>query len=142
MDAIQAYRESEVAGDNPVHLVVLLYGQLLRDIRRALDALSRNDIPARCQELDHALMVLSQLQHTLNLENGGEVAETLDNFYNLVRRNLVLAGTHQSPDLLESQHRQILAVREAWIQVERQQTPAPAGLPQDPEDEGGGKWKA
>lgn len=139
MDPLQAYRESEVAGDNPVHLVVLLYDQLLRDIRRALEALRRNDVVARCSELDHALVVLSQLQHTLNLENGGEVAETLDRFYNLVRSNLLLASTQQSPDLLEAQHRQILAVREAWIQVERQHVSAPAG---ELGDDGGGKWKA
>lgn len=142
MDAIKAYRESEVAGDNPVHLVVLLYDQLLRDIRRALDAMRRNDVPARCQELDHALVVLSQLQHTLNLDSGGEVAETLDNFYSLVRGNLLLAGTQQSSDLLEAQYRQILAVRDAWIQVERQQTPATAVASNHSDEDGGGKWKA
>lgn len=141
MDAIQAYRASEVADDNPVHLVVLLYDQLLRDIRRALDALGRNDVQARCQELDHALVVLGQLQHTLNLENGGEVAETLDDFYSLVRSNLLMAATQQSPSLLESQYRQILAVREAWLQVERQQAPAAKPAEGSMED-GGGKWKA
>jgi flagellar protein FliS len=120
MDAIQAYRESEITGDNPVHLVVLLYDQLLRDLHRALDAFAKQDTPRRCQELDHALVVLAQLQGTLNLESGGDVAQNLDHFYHLVRDNLLRASLEVSPELLEKQRRQVLAVREAWLEVERQ----------------------
>jgi flagellar protein FliS len=150
MDAIQAYRESEITGDNPVHLVVLLYDQLLRDLYRALDAFANQDIPRRCQELDHALVVLAQLQGTLNLESGGEVAQNLDHFYHLVRDNLLRAGLDGSVELLEKQWRQILAVREAWLEVERQQTapaakigPSPAdGQQENPDQQGSSEWKA
>jgi flagellar protein FliS len=150
MDAIQAYHQAEVTGDNPVHLVVLLYDQLLRDLRRALDAFAKQDIPRRCHELDHALVVLGQLQGTLNPESGGEVASNLDRFYNLVRNNLLRAGLEGSADLLEKQWRQILAVREAWLEVERQQTaPAPKSGPaladgqQDNRSpQGSSEWKA
>ena len=123
MDAIQAYRESELAGDNPVRLVVLLYDQMLRDLHRALDAFEKQDVPRRCDELDHALIVLAQLQGTLDLESGGEVAENLDHFYNLVRHNLLQASLEGSPELLRKQWQQILAVREAWLKVEQLQTP-------------------
>lgn len=126
MDAIQAYRESEIGADNPVHLVLLLYDQLLRDLQRALDAMAKQDIQQRCRELDHALAVVGQLQGTINAESGGEVAQTLDQFYSVVRRNLLLAASQESRDLLERQRKQILAVREAWLEVERQQTPLPA----------------
>jgi flagellar protein FliS len=125
MDALQAYRESEVTGDNPVHLVVLLYDQLLRDLRRALDAFEQRDIPRRCQELDHALLVLAQLQGSLNLQDGGEVADILDRFYDLVRHDLVQASIDDSPELVEKRWRNILGVREAWLEVERQQTATP-----------------
>lgn len=124
MDAIQAYRESELAGDNPVRLVILLYDQLLRDLHRALDAFEKQDVPRRCDELDHALVVLAQLQGTLDLESGGETAANLDHFYNLLRDHLLRAGLEGSPELLKEQWRQILAVREAWLEVEHQQATA------------------
>lgn len=145
MDAIQAYRESELAGDNPVRLVILLYDQLLRDLHRALDAFEKQDVPRRCEELDHALEVLAQLQGTLNLESGGEVAANLDNFYHLVRDTLLRASLEGSPELLKEQWRQILAVREAWLEVERQQAP-PAEKSGPPPDRGSTQgslqWKA
>jgi flagellar secretion chaperone FliS len=148
MDAIQAYRESEITGDNPVHLVVLLYDQLLRDLRRALDAFAKQDIQNRCRELDHALVVLAQLQGTLNLESGGEVAQNLDRFYNLVRDGLLRAGIEGSVELLEKQWRNILGVREAWLEVEHQQSaPAPQHGPRQgdgdrDESQGNSQWKA
>ncbi len=126
MNAFQAYREAEVASDNPVHLVVLLYDQLLRDLQLALDAIAQNDIPRRAHELDHALLVVGQLQGTINLSGGGEVAQTLDHFYNVVRGNLLFAAAKGSAEVLEQQRKQILAVREAWLEVERQQVPPPA----------------
>lgn len=146
MDAIQAYREAEVATDNPVRLVVLLYDQLLRDLQRALDAIAQNDIQRRTHELDHALLVVGQLQATINLSGGGEVAQTLDHFYNVVRGNLLFAASQGSVEVLEQQSRQILAVREAWLEVERQQVPTAAPPPdsagQRQNSQENAEWKA
>jgi len=150
MDAIQAYRESEIAADNPVRLVILLYDQLLRDLQRALDAIATRDVQRRSRELDHALVVVGQLQGTINLENGGEVARTLDHFYDIVRGNLLFAASKGSAEILEDQRKQILAVREVWLEVERQQVPSPApngpthaGPRVDQHDsEGNSEWKA
>jgi flagellar secretion chaperone FliS len=150
MDAFQAYREAEIAVDNPVRLVVLLYDQLLRDLHRALDAFENQDIPRRCRELDHALVVVAQLQGTLDMESGGEVAENLDRFYNFVRLNLLQASLEASPELLRKQWQQILAVREAWLEVEQKQSPqlqkssesAADSQEHDGSPEGSSQWKA
>ncbi|HEY1400144.1 MAG TPA: flagellar export chaperone FliS [Terriglobales bacterium] len=131
MDALQAYRESGITDDDPVHLIVLLHDQLLRDLHRALDAFEKQDIPRRANELDHALLVVGQLQGTLNLESGGEVARNLDHFYNLFRDNLLRAVLEGSPGLLERQAQYILGLREAWLEVRRQQPlPDPQSGPQ------------
>ena len=146
MDAIRAYRESEIASDSPVHLVVLLYDQLLRDLQRALDAFVKEDVARRALELDHALLVLGQLQGTIDLARGGEVAETLDHFYTVVRRNLLQAAAGDSGDLLERQRQQIFAVREAWLEVERKQGGAVASSASGAEKQsspqpGSSEWK-
>lgn len=145
MDALQAYRESETATDNPVHLIVLLYDQLLRDLQRALDAIAQHDIPRRARELDHAIVVLGHLQGTINVEGGGDVAQVLDRFYTLLRDDLLRASASESPELIEKQLRNVLGVREAWLEVERQQNPpAPAtSMPQgnNGETPGSSEWK-
>jgi flagellar secretion chaperone FliS len=130
MEALRAYRESGVTGDNPVRLVILLYDQLLRDVKRAIDAFERNDIEARCNHIDHALLVLAQLQGTLDLKKGEEVAANLDRFYDMIRNDLVRGGVSASSAIVKQVWSQLLHVREAWLKVEQELTPqVPATQP-------------
>jgi len=84
-DAKHAYRESAVHSASPVRLVMLLYEQIVQDLQRALNALERNDIEQRSREMDRALAIVGQLQATLDLDHGGEVAKNLEHFYTLLR---------------------------------------------------------
>jgi len=114
-----SYREAAVQGSSPVRLVVLLYEQLIQDLRRALVALENNDITARTREINHAIVVLGYLQGTLDKERGGAVALNLERFYNQTRTGLLEAHCQQSPTLLERQIKLLMQVRQAWCEVER-----------------------
>ena len=46
-DPARAYRESAVRGASPVGLIVMLYEEVLRTLRRAQRAIQQNDIEAR-----------------------------------------------------------------------------------------------
>ena len=49
-------------------------------LRRAAVALRASDIETRCRELNHAALVLGRLESWVDLENGGEPAQTLSKF--------------------------------------------------------------
>jgi flagellar secretion chaperone FliS len=119
MDARLSYRETAARGATPVELVGLLYEQALDDLRLALAALEKGDIEARTRGINHAIVVIGQLQATLNLEQGGDVARNLERFYQLVRKGLVTAQFQQSARALQEQIAHLLLVREAWLEVER-----------------------
>jgi flagellar protein FliS len=118
------YREVETGGGNPVHLVVLLYDQLIQDLRHALTAMQNHSIEARTCEVDHALLVIRQLQGSLDMENGGEVASNLHNFYTVLRSGLLKAQMTHSLPALKKQMTSVIAIREAWAEVERTMLPA------------------
>jgi flagellar secretion chaperone FliS len=128
-----AYRHSAGQSATPVHLVVMLYEQLIHDLQRALTAMSKEDIEGRTGQLIHALLVLGQLHGTLDFERGGEVAANLDGFYNLLRGDLLEAHIKVAPEILRKHIGNLLELREAWIEVDRrlqapQEAPA-AGIP-------------
>ncbi len=125
MDARFSYREAAVRGASPIQLVVYLYEQAIEDLRRAILALEKGDIEARTRAINHALMIIAQLQGTIDDERGGEVAANLHRFYNLVRAGLVTAQFKQSAETLEQQMTQLSTVHEAWLQVELATSPAP-----------------
>jgi len=119
MDAKLSYRETAVQGASPVRLVVLLYEQVIEDVRAALGALGRGDIQTRTRHINHAILVIGHLQSSIDKEQGGKVAIDLERFYSQVRAGLVNAQCEQSARLLEQQISHLMTVHDAWCEVER-----------------------
>ena len=124
MDIRQSYRESTVQGATPLDLVVRLYEQMIEDLRQALRAIEQNNIELRSNRINHAILVIGCLQSQLDFARGGKVAEDLNHFYDLLRQNLVTVQFHPSIPGLTQQITDVLAVREAWIEVQRTEVPA------------------
>ena len=118
-----SYRKSAIEGASSIGLMIALFDTLVGDFRRAAAALRKNDIETRCQELNHATLVLGQLENWLDIKNGGESAATLARFYAYLRAKMMQAAVTQSASLLEAQIDMILHVRSAWQQLD---TAAPA----------------
>ena len=129
MDARLSYREAAVQGASPVGLVVLLYEQLLEDLRRAVKAIEQNDIELRTNKINHAIAVIGYLQDKLDMERGGSVAQNLERFYTYLRGRLMEAQFQQSKPILAQQIEELLELRDAWVAVERAQQPNSAPQP-------------
>jgi flagellar secretion chaperone FliS len=117
-----SYRRSAIQGASRIGLMIALFDQLASDLRRAAAALRNNDIETRCKELNHAFLVLGQLENWVDVKNGGESAQTLSRFYAYLRAKMLEAGASKSAKLLEMQVDMILLVRTSWQQLD---TPPP-----------------
>jgi flagellar secretion chaperone FliS len=124
MDAKFSYREAAVRGASPVRLVICLYQQAIEDLRQAVLAIESGEIEVRTRKINHAMIVIGQLQGSLDMERGGEVARNLEKFYNIVRAGVVDGQVKQSARILEQQISQLVLVYEAWLEVERATSPA------------------
>jgi len=146
VDARRIYQDSAIRGATPIELVVLLYDSVIEDMRRALAALQSNDVEARSHQISHALMVLHQLQGTLDFERGGSAAKQFEQFYNLVRAKLLEAQMRGSADLLRHQIRYMSEVRDCWVQARRILEPRPGTVPPagsaTAAEGGSNKWSA
>lgn len=113
-----SYRKSSIEGASPIGLMLVLFDTMVGDLRRATTAIRKNDIELRCKEMNHALIVLGQLESWVDMENGGESAKTLARFYTYLRSNIMKAAGTQSAELLNAQIDMILHVRTAWQQLD------------------------
>jgi len=113
-----SYRKSAIEGASTIGLMIALFDTLAGDLRRATAALRKNDIEARCRELNHAALVIGQLESWIDLKNGGESAQTLARFYAYLRAKMMEAAGTKSAKLLETQIDMILHVRSAWQQLD------------------------
>ncbi len=112
------YRRSVTQQASVVGLVVALHDCLIGDLRRAAEAMEKNDIQTRCDRLIHGLKVLQQLDAMLDMENGGETANQTRRFYTHVRGQILQAQFKLSPQSLRNQCQAVFEVRQAWEQID------------------------
>jgi flagellar protein FliS len=113
-----SYRRSAIAGASPIGLMIALFDTLAGDLRRAANALRKNDIESRCRELNHAALVIGQLESWIDLKAAGESAQSLSRFYAYLRAKMLEASATKSAALLDAQIEMILHVRSAWQQLD------------------------
>ena len=123
LEAKLAYRENAVRGATPIELVVILFDAAIDDMRRAVTAIKASDIEQRATAVSHAMLVLQQLQGTLDFEKGEHVARQFEQFYNLVRAKLLESQMRNSPEMMQQQIRFMSEVRDCWVEAERQLKP-------------------
>jgi flagellar protein FliS len=113
-----AYRKTAVEGTSGFGLLIALYDTLAGNLSRAAEAQRRNDIQKRCEEANHALLVIAHLEDWIDREGGGELAQKLIRFYSSLRAKLIEAQVKQSAEMLEQQMNLILAIRGTWQDLE------------------------
>lgn len=116
----QTYTQLSIEGSSPVGLVVALYDNALRSLHRARRAMDENDIERRTQYLNHVLCIIAHLQGTLDLENGGEVAESLLKFYSFARASVLEVSISNSKEKLSTLASHFSSLRDAWQVVDSQ----------------------
>jgi len=119
-----AYRKTAVEGASGFGLLIALYDTLAGNLRRAADAQRNNDIEKRCQEINHALLVVGYLEDWIDRGSGGELAQKLVAFYATMRKKLIEAQARKSPELLEEQMNLVLSIRGNWQDLETRATTA------------------
>jgi flagellar protein FliS len=112
-----AYRQTGVQSSSPLQLVVLLYDGALRHLVAARDALQRNDLGVRREGISKALAIITELQSTLNLEEGGTVAASLDGLYTYMMGQLVDARARKDTAAIDEVEKLLRSLRDAWAQI-------------------------
>jgi flagellar protein FliS len=121
---IHSYRQADVQSRTPLELVVMLYDGALRFAGDARDAIAANDIAKRTRSVSRALDIVSELQSTLNMEQGGEIAASLDRLYAFVRDRLLAASFRQDVRPVDEAVRVLNTLRGGWARISAEQAPA------------------
>jgi flagellar protein FliS len=117
MRGAAAYRQTEAESRSPLELVVMLYDGALRFVGEALAAHADRDLARRARGVSRALAILGELQSTLDMTGGGDVARELDRLYAYMQDRLLDVTMQHDGEALEEVRRLLTTLREAWAQV-------------------------
>jgi len=112
-----AYRRIEAESRSPLELVVMLYDGALRFVGEAKQAHAQGNILARGHAISRCLAIIAELQSTLNVAQGGAIAEELDRLYTYVTTRLLDVSVKQDVAGLDEIHRLLTSVRDGWAGI-------------------------
>ena len=124
---LNTYRQTQVQSRTPLELVVMLYDGALVSLSSARAAIERRDIASRRDAIGRALAIISELQSTLNMEQGGEVAAQLDDLYEFASRRLLDATIKNEVTPVDEVTRVFTTLRDAWQTIAAAPVAAAAG---------------
>jgi len=125
---LSAYRANAVGSAKPENLVVMLFDGAIRFLGAAIRAFDHED------PLDFNLNVhtnitktqaiIRELNHALDLENGGELGQNLTSLYNYFDQRLQEANIQKDRAIIEEVLERISELRDAWNESLEQQAKA------------------
>ena len=111
------YRETAVKTANPVQLVVMLYDAAICSLKEAREQMNRKDIAGRSRSINKCIHIISELQSSLDLKTGGEIAGSLNRLYDYMKKNIFKANVEQIVQPLAEVESLLENLRSAWNQV-------------------------
>ena len=104
-------------------LVVMLYEEACRQLEKAANYLKPNNtieprfIESLGQSLQKAQDIITELQVSLDMEKGGEIAQNLMSLYVYFNRELMDANIHHNKQKILFIYDMMCQLRDSWIQA-------------------------
>lgn len=123
---MNAYLENMVLTANPIRQVILLYEKAISCLEEAIECMEypQEDLDIlkrKYSAMGRAVEILTVLDATLNMEQGGEIAKNLHEVYQALSDDLVrITLQGDEPETLKKMVKILKDLKESWEEVERQ----------------------
>ena len=84
-----AYATVDVQSRSPLELVIMLYDGAIRFVGQAREAHQQGDRRGRAVGVSRAMAIVGELQNTLDVEKGRDIAVELDRLYHYITARLL-----------------------------------------------------
>lgn len=108
------YRKTQVATVDRGRLIVLLYEGAISFLSKARVCQTEGDIPTWCSLINRAQDILDELNASLNMDQGGDIAINLRRLYLFMGDLLVKAKIKNDPEPVQEVIRMLTSLNEAW----------------------------
>jgi len=108
------YQKVQIETNDPIKLVVMLYEGAINFLEQAKRRLDENQIAEKGILINKVVAIVSELQSSLNLKEGREVAGSLDRLYTYMINRLVEANANNDTAILNEIINHLRTLKSAW----------------------------
>ena len=120
--SFQNYLENQVKNANPLDLVIMLYNKTLSCLKIAKKAIEEgldnpDNIKKKAENIGKATEIIAYLQGSLNLEKGGEIAQNLNEIYDILISELIRANIENNLEIITKSIGVLENLKKAWEDI-------------------------
>jgi flagellar secretion chaperone FliS len=108
----------------PARLVQIMFEHVLSHLATAEGCMARikgnlplNDVIAKGSAIGKAVRLINQLDGTLDMEQGGQIAENLRNLYGYMLNRLTVANVNNDPSIVAEVAKLVRQIKSSWDQL-------------------------
>ena len=116
-NAAHAYLQTQVGTTGRGEIVVMLYDGALRFLAQAREKMEARDMAGKGMLISRALDIINELDSSLNMDAGGELAQNLHNLYFLCNTRLLQANLKLDMAKLDSVVEILTGLRSAFAEI-------------------------
>jgi flagellar secretion chaperone FliS len=124
-DPLRSYKTVSTQTAPPSQLVLMLYDGAIRFLEHALTGFSHTDPLEFNLTINNNILraqdIIYELNYSLDLDRGGELAATLRRLYDYMDRQLMQSNIHKTPGGIHDTIRRLTTLRDAWSEMLRRQ---------------------
>jgi len=117
LKAAKAYLSTQVGTASKGDLLLMLYDTAIKQLKQAVVKIQEKDYAAKGVLISKAITIVSELQESLNKEQGGEVTKNLFQVYFFCNARLLKANMEMSIPHLEEVIGILSGLRQAFAQI-------------------------
>jgi flagellar secretion chaperone FliS len=129
----ESYRKIATQTATPGQLVLMLYDGALTFLEKALTGFSHNDPVMFNQTINNNVLraqaIIYEMNVTLNMQGGGEVAANFRRLYNYLYKQLTAANRKKKREPIEEVISHLRVLRDSWSEMLRAGGEAQSGRP-------------
>jgi flagellar protein FliS len=110
----EIYRQTQVTTVDKGRLIIILYEGAIKFIREAQKAQEAGDIPAKANAINRALDIITELNQSLNMQEGGDIAVNLRRIYKFWNEHLLKAKVSRDGQGLADVEAMMTSMAQAW----------------------------
>lgn len=110
--------ETQVEAASAHELISMLLQGARTHITTAQANIGRNQLKEKGENLSRAISIIDGLKTCLNHNQGGEIAENLDNLYDYIQQNILKASLHKDVALLNHVNILLANIHQAWLEID------------------------
>jgi len=118
---LSQYKRSSIETAGKLDLVIMCYEKVILLLTQIKEHAREKNVDKKVPKFKKVLDIINELQSSLDMEKGGEIARNLDSLYSYLTRRLIEGDIKKDLSVYDESIRILTELKEAWQTIKSQE---------------------